>query len=320
MLSILYCNAIQQCNPEVEIASRFRKSDFEEMCRSESEHRFRDETLAGMAKAEEKGSFNYDPEAAPGCLQKLTDLKCHLFDSSLFDVCEETFQGQTKRSCVQEYECGANSRCNLNESCPGFCTEKTTTGRPCDESLECEGAHYCSEISLTCEPIKEAGDECDEADTRSQCVEGTFCSAGICKKNGDLYVGTLGDACSPDERCRAGFSCAATSEGNRCLARVNQSESCFLGFPSHCKAGSFCSAELGDGAKQGVCSTLLSEGAACTSSAQCDGELACTKGRCLLRLAIGEKCAADAACWTENCLNGECVERNPCADSKHSSL
>jgi hypothetical protein len=112
--------------------------------------------------------------------------------------------------------------------------------------------------------------------------------------------------------CQIGLSCTVSFTHNECLPLVGAGKPCRVGVPSHCEPGHFCTANPEAGMWEGTCEAKLQEGASCNEADQCDPSLECVAGTCSAAGFIGESCAQDDGCYSENCVSGTCKDPDPC--------
>ena len=310
----VYCQTLKECNPGAELQARTGYGDFEAKCRVEWENRFREDVMAGMNDAMTRGTFNYNAISASDCLEKVVGLGCKAFDADVYEVCADTFQGDTSDgSCKSGYECKAGQRCETENQCPGVCVSKSSTAQPCRNSGDCSSGLFCSERSGTCTPLVEVNGACDPAAGEFQCVEGSVCKDRKCIAYSNIYVASQGDSCDLLSRCRPGLVCAMGEDSNKCEAMAAAGGACKIAYPSQCPEGNFCNANPTFGKVEGVCEAARKEGADCGGNLECASPLRCAEGKCRNVGKRGEQCKANADCWSSNCSKGTCTEADPCA-------
>jgi hypothetical protein len=313
----VYCQSLKECNPGPELQARTGYGDFEAKCKLEWENRFREDVMAGMSEALARGTFNYDPIAASDCVQKVVALGCKAFDADVYEVCADTFQGDTRDgTCRSGYECKGGQRCETENQCPGVCVPKSGASQPCRNSGDCQSGLFCSERSGTCTPLVELNGTCDPSAGEFQCVEGSVCKDRKCVAYANIYVAGQGDSCDVLSRCRPGLVCAMGAESNKCEALAAAGAACKLAYPSQCPEGYFCNANPAMGKREGVCEAARQEGADCANNLECSTPLRCAEGNCRTVAKRGEQCKANGDCWSSNCAQGKCAEADPCDVAK----
>lgn len=307
-----YCAALEACDAPADMAARFPGAIPSDACRVTSERFFRSRTMAGMTSALERSTLEYNAAFAEDCLENFRELGCGAFDASLFEICANTFVGQSDEECLVEYECGPSQRCERGNGCAGTCVNKSESGQPCRASGECISGHYCSEENNVCLPVKKVGERCATSDGNLQCSEGSFCSDGKCSPIDSRYSRTLGQSCGQEGLCEQGLSCAAAPQGNQCLARSGKGQKCWSATPSQCPVGTFCTAAPNQGEWEGTCEAKLAAGTPCSGDDHCDAQLECLGGLCRQRREIGATCQEDYDCLSSHCLDRECTEQILC--------
>jgi len=308
-----YCQSLKECNPRSELQARSGYGDFEAKCRTEWENRFREDVMAGMNEALTRGTFSYNPVAASDCLKKVVGLGCKAFDVDVYEVCSDTFKGDTRDgTCRSGYECKAGQRCETENQCPGVCVPKSGASQPCRNSGDCSSGLFCSERSGTCTALVEVGAACDPAAGEFQCVEGSVCKDRKCAAYSSIYVAAQGDSCDLLSRCQPGLVCAMGEDSNKCEPMAAAGAACKIAYPSQCPDGSFCNANPTFGKVTGVCEAARKDGADCGSNLECASPLRCVEGKCHNVAKRGEQCKANADCWSSSCSKGTCTEADPC--------
>lgn len=314
----VYCQTLKECNPGAELQARTGYGDFEAKCKLEWENRFREDVMAGMNEALTRGTFSYNAVAASECLQKVVALGCRAFDADVYEVCADTFQGDTDDgSCRSGYECKAGQRCETENQCPGVCVSKSGASQPCRNSGDCASGLFCSERSGTCTALVESGAACDPSAGEFQCVEGSVCKDRKCVAYANIYVGAQGDSCDLLSRCQPGMVCAMGEDSNKCEPMSAAGGACKIAYPSQCPEGSFCNANPTFGKVAGTCETARKDGADCGNNLECASPLRCVEGKCRNVAKRGEQCKANADCWSSNCSKGTCTEADPCELAKN---
>lgn len=309
----VYCQNLKACNPGAELQARTGYGDFEAKCKVEWENRFREDVMAGMNEAMARGTFSYNAVAATDCLQKVSGLGCKAFDADVYEVCGDTFQGDTRDgTCKSGYECKAGQRCETENQCPGVCVPKSGASQPCRNSGDCGSGLFCSERTGTCTPLVEVNAACDPAAGEFQCVEGSVCKDRKCAPYASIYSAAQGDSCDLLNRCRPGLVCAMGGDANKCEPLAAVGGACKVAYPSQCPEGSFCTANPTMGKPDGVCEAAHADGASCSTNLECASPLRCAEGKCRNVAKRGDKCAVAADCWSANCAQGTCAEADPC--------
>ncbi|MFO0667193.1 MAG: hypothetical protein U0174_24785 [Polyangiaceae bacterium] len=188
-------------------------------------------------------------------------------------------------------------------------TGSTELGVLCTYGTQCKSG-YCAAASVDDKGVRcgncvnpiALGMACD-LKSSTPCARGSFCArmapgttGGTCK----AYLGE-GNACDDETAlCGGGLYCSKASK--TCLKQRSAGQPCAESEPSPCAGALVCSA--------GKCAVRLAAGAPCTrETGECDALLRCAAGVCtappqakLGELCEGTGCAPDAACKVQTCV------------------
>lgn len=284
-----------------------------------------------------RGTVTYDPAKAAECLDAQRALGCDLTFSVQPAACTEIFIGtiDTGGACGTDEECAGDAYCD-GAACPettGACAPRKANGAACSGSNECQAGLGCQ--MGTCRVASSNRDGACEGTTGLGCPFDQLCSGssgtepGVCTDIDALTTAALGEDCNPqglERLCQVGLSCAAVGiEGLGadfdCVEPVGAGEACFIGFPSMCPEGLYCTAMPGPtGGFEGTCDPLPTEGMPCAetmgSAPQCAAGLECRsiadETVCFDPRLNGEPCETDSECVTRSCNDGVCGARPLC--------
>lgn len=224
-------------------------------------------------------------------------------------------------SFAQEGESCAKRRCASELDCEnGTCRAAIPIGEPCSESGDCyassslriggelvEGSRVCDLRTNTCIASPVLGEACGLIDSGKETQFFAFCDVGWC--NDDFAEQPTG-TCQPDGGL--GDTCGDCEEGLACIkgdifdalgtCQEPGSEGTLCFGSSDCSDGLRCSEE-------GVCASLLREGADCRFDDDCASDICGAEGSCIRAAYPGDACGAEAECVFANCREGVCVRR-----------
>ena len=181
--------------------------------------------------------------------------------------------------------CSAADRCGNLAQCgaPRAGVARGTAGVSCEETRDCDPAHFCS--AGTCAPRPIAGESCSEV---APCAPGLGCDL-----EGDATCRALpstGAACLYGESgpmlCGEGLACI----DGTCGPIPTEGQPCAIG--NVCAPGLGC-----DFSPEGsICIVPRGEGGSCESDRSCAPELHCAGTTCVPDLAAGEPCTEGNEC------------------------
>jgi hypothetical protein len=213
-------------------------------------------------------------------------------------IAEQTFPAAIAQAiCGKVTQCGCDwtksAPCTMDSVCTAFDCLMTYTARYQDAVAQApsRGEVYDPQGARTCVDAIHAAD-CRDVDFINLCTITWHGTQGIGQPCGATQVCNTTDAapteCGPAGTCvvsspsapvgpAMGAACSGTCSGNSCVELFGAS-------------GGLCRNEQGLTCVGGVCTPLLTTGAACTDKFQCADPLACIGGACAPRLANGTSC------------------------------
>jgi hypothetical protein len=248
-----------------------------------------------LRAAIDAGKVKYNGANLGRCYHAIGDMSCDRTDGSVRsfggDACSETVIGTVADSgqCALDAEC-ISQTCDV-PACPDQCCQGTCAataagpgdiGAACELNQDCKEGAYCDSTTDLCAALKPAGSACQQltecaynlgcAGTPRTCQAlptlGQACPDGMCRDAGTYCtaakvcakVGLPGDPCTTRSDCSFYYVCDAT---NHCAVGPHEGESCAVN--TRCADfENFC-----DSATK-ICKGRQPDGAACTTSSQCD--------------------------------------------------
>jgi hypothetical protein len=317
------CEAFESCAGAVaEIF--FASEDCETLLRRQSE-----DELPALEEAIDAGTLRYDPEAIDACFARVRELGCESAEQRDIPECDDALLGLVPigESCRSEVECEPGSYCKTDNACPGVCSARETVGGDCGVDDHCEGGLGCS--GGTCEELGGSGDACNEGEPA--CGPGLFClgvnqdegTPGQCEPLDSAFAGEQGDPCGFNgaSLCESDLVCVVTSFiplASSCERPVGSGQPCPVSFPDACPADEYCDGGGAAAVLEGLCTPKPEPGEPCAAplgapgSMICSAFARCVDGECVELERNGGSCEADVACYTNNCLGGECAPQGVC--------
>jgi hypothetical protein len=211
-------------------------------------------------------------------------------------------------------QCAEGQVCNVLEDCAsGFCDAGLCA--PCATNDDCDASSYCDATSV-CSPRLADGEDCDEdSDCSSDsCADGVCCDtacAGLCEACN--VVGSVG-ACTaiphgldPSSEC-AGGACDGTG-----ACALDAGGSCSS--PAECLGVSCVDGVCCDSMCVGLCQSCNVAGSLGTCTAvpvgtdpanECVGQTTCDGAGTCTTLSNGTACTLSAECASGSCVDGVC--------------
>lgn len=208
--------------------------------------------------------------------------------------------GQESEDCRTTSDCASGLYCRATNTLGvGVCSKPASVGETCTEHNTCADGLTCLGQCLALPPVGApcVMGRCDTAGFCMQGLDGGFCAPRLLE----------GVRCAGDGQCATGTVCDAT-RGQCVPATVSQpGQTC--GAQQSCIAGLVCIAIPPD-SKTPVCESPSPAAATCTSSSECQNQLACTGGRCVSRGQWGAACRSARDCGIFlGCIEGTCQPR-----------
>jgi hypothetical protein len=294
----------------------------DEACESFFESVYRNGYIAIYGSAIERGTIEYDAQAARDCIAQYESQGCELLSAGVTveyaEICARIFRGTVADggACSLSEECGEDSYCG-GEECPGTCMARTPEGSACTDFSQCAVGYYC--LSGTCRTLGRgpSGGPCDQGEsldcpTDEVCVGATSETPGTCTSYDQLRTRGEGEECefsaNDGELCREGLSCALVDGVAVCVAPVETGDDCFVGAaPSMCPSGNVCEST----AEGSTCVALPLEGERCED--MCVYGLRCLDGVCGAPRDNGEACTDGRDCGSQRCEEGVCAVPDDCS-------
>lgn len=319
------CEAFESCAGAItEIL--FANEDCETLLRRQSE-----DELPAFEDAIDAGTLRYDSEQIEACFDTLRELGCNALQERDIPECDAALMGQVPigEACRSEVECEPGSYCKTNNACPGVCTARETVGGDCSADDHCESGLSCSEAGK-CERLGASGDACNAGEP--ECGSGLFClgvnqddgTPSHCEPLDSAFAGEQGDPCGLNGAvlCESDLVCAVRADGlsvvAECERPAERGEPCPASVPDACPADQYCDGSAAAGALEGACTDKPEPGEPCATplgaagSMICAAFARCVDGECVKLERNGGNCDADVACYTGNCLGGECAPQGVC--------
>lgn len=225
-------------------------------------------------------------DPSPDPQTQLVRCEDHLFCDPLSRTCVE--------SCEEGATCSYDSDCDSSEQllCVlGRCSSVRAAKQPCEvnehcgEGLRC-GVSIQDPSAMTCEPALENG---------AGCETDRDCQSGYCDQTTDTCSATadVGDACPSglSAECGGG-ACVPETPSSPCTDDTDCPRSGVCVYQAYPLYDSFCGT---------YCIALKTDGATCSSAAECSSG-ACIAGRCATPpLNLGDECES-----AEQCASGFC--------------
>jgi hypothetical protein len=299
-------------------------------CPALFERQLREGGFSHIIAAVADGRLEYHAESAQQCLELVAGASCE--DGLLLEPgdCAEIVTGSLAPDapCTLDAECTGGQQCVVSDSCPGACGPRSKDGQPCTTKNRCEVGLICMVDSTGdgfCRPPGALGATCDAG---TPCGTFAYCagldrqdpeSTGTCEPRDNQYTGKLGEACgSADGLCELDLVCALEGESaeiaGTCAERVGSGATCVYAIPDICPQGEYCQiADTKTRPLMGTCSPLPKLGELCAYddvlSAPCASEQYCsrTTKNCEKRSHLGEACTEHSACFSNRCVEDECV-------------
>lgn len=311
------CTAAERCGkaPAFDLAG----------CVSWLAARYADDELRLLLDGIEAGRIRYDAALAGECLDEVSQQSCAELDDI---TCDATFlegTGELGATCSIDGECGEGLYCDRAVACPGVCASRAALGEEC-WSRDCERGQIC--LDGVCALALDEGDSCSPS--APACARGLDCIAtdgsgqATCHKPRDPNTGKVGDECSDFSdgdgvRCGPNLACVPDDDfaAMRCRERVAPGQPCRAGKPNACTDDHYCTGSFDDSDGNGVCVPLPKAGEACNALAdlECAFGLVCFEdGHCRQLQRLGDGCAGDDECASDNCQNGACATQSVCSE------
>lgn len=308
---------------------------FEEVCPEQFAREFGASDY--IEAAIERGTVEYDPQAARRCVTELADGCLIEGGLSIHPSCREVFRGLVPlgESCTLSEECVAGSRCDaelLVDACvPGECVALLPLGAVCGEGDEClppEGAGFiscrsnggsddvCVALELTLGGVED--EPCGSLDEDGLERGYGLCAADFfCDDPDDDGVGTCqpplanGAACIPGQACEFGSLCLPAGMQHVCKAVTIvtsvggdcDDETLVCDFIARLVCDSGQCAALPAGACE--------DGIHCEADEYCDGDTS----TCETRNPNGTICDSSNECTSDRCADdGTMTNTRRCAD------
>lgn len=290
----LQCQRLVRCEPKLD--SRYGPLLEPRACHPAEE-------LFGLITAQADagaaaGRARFDAGSAAACVEAIrASASCGIGLEELFPddpACDAAYVGLVADggACLLDAECGDESFCRIDESCPGVCVARGLDGAICDGDGQCAGSFRCSEHRCTAE--LPAGAPCD----------GELCAAGL-----ECLRGTSGRTCSALPV--AGAPCFVTLGRSGCAAELvcngataTAPGSCGPGGAEGAGCSSTEPCSPGTRCLGGACVPLSPPGGRCESSIHCPFGFDCSRGRCVPGPALGDPCSSrcvQGSCWSTGC-------------------
>lgn len=290
-----------------------------------------------LTAAVERGTLEYDPQAARRCIAEITESCVVEAGLPFFPSCREALRGLVPvgGTCELSDECVPGSRCDAEEvanTCvPGECVALLPLGAVCDQSDECvppEGAgiatcrtnggsnEVC--IALTISLGGEEDEPCGTLDEDGLERGYGLCGADFfCDDPDDDGTGTCqpplatGAACIPGQACEFGSLCLPVGTEYECRAVTIVTT-----------AGGACDDEVSvcDFSARLVCDggecTALDPGA-CADTIPCEADEYCDEATstCETRNPNGTECNSSSECTSGRCADdGTMTGTRRCSD------
>jgi MYXO-CTERM domain-containing protein len=179
-------------------------------------------------------------------------------------------------------KCANNLLCDgKGPACPSTCADDAT----------CPSGYYCNESS-TCAPQKSQGVTCNNT------------AGGDCLTSGCRECAPIGSATSG--QCVDGVCCDKACDDACDVCNAGASIGTCANAPAGSAGNPLCAPNLCTGTSP-TCATTCTSDSNCATGAYCDT----TTGECRGNQALGSKCTHDAACASNNCVDGVCCS-TPC--------
>jgi len=300
------------------VDQRALRTTLEGDCAAQIEAAFVDDHFAQLRASIAGGTVVFRPDRVDACIEALETGACR---SLAAEACDGVFEGRLAdgEGCDLDDQCSATSRCaGAHAVCPsGVCTHVPQEGDACASDSDCARPFYCANAASgapgICTTRITLGGACDVP--RFQCAVGLGCihlagstDHGTCQ----TLVFGAGAACAPTaSECDAGLVCGATASGpGRCRApRTDGTCELHVNGAQDCPAGQRCSAT--DAAPTGTCARYPVLGESCIDI--CGGGARCVGSTCVAVRRLGEPCAVDRECASEQCVSGVCTAPATCA-------
>jgi hypothetical protein len=316
-----YCDAQRACAGDV--LEVFLAG---EDCEANVETAIADE-IPRIEQAIAAGKMRYDGTKVQACVDELRSRGCLVGTDDPVE-CTNASDGTVAEgdACSMSAECaGGNTYCKTDATCPGRCAVREAAGGPCRRNSECAAGLQCSEATRRCYAPAAAGAACDAG--APKCRDDLVCvgadedsgQSGQCRSFADAFSLDTGAACLIDAPfCKADLRCVIESGApltTRCAAPVASGAPCKLALPDVCPGDQYCRAATDT--VDGVCTAKPGNGQPCAAPGIGDDPICapgtrCDGGTCRTRQRLGGTCAADAVCYSENCIAGGCAPAGAC--------
>lgn len=198
---------------------------------------------------------------------------------------------------TETIRCAAGLNCDpvTNVCLGGFCAP----GSPCGDisaDSDCPENYFCVGNFATPPTCQRPGS------VGAPCSKGSDCDSSFCDPFGETCAALLdtGEPCTDNTECESGFC-----SGTLCNPSFGPGQPCPSEDSAECQGG-YC--DTADPANP-VCTAFLPEGAACTTSFECDASdgLLCVDAQCLRPpFDNGTSCSDDSQCASRACYQGVC--------------
>lgn len=210
------------------------------------------------------------------------------------------------QACSEAVPCAPDDHCVSRAG--GAVCETGDAGARCGDSGDCDRALWCERGA--CVADRAIGATCR---TDAECPGGSLCvgemssqgNTGVCSR-----VSVAGDVC--DDYCFGALYCAVEQPGQNgaCRGLPKQGESCFDSLGRCAGIGLTCNNDA-------LCEPLPDLGQDCTAFCKaglfCSAELGASEGTCLVLGASGAACARDGNCASYHCgADGKCQDWQAC--------
>jgi hypothetical protein len=276
------------------------------------------------------GRIQYHGELLEACVAELSGFSCEELLKRDTASCEQVLEGKLAGGayCAIDEECQGTRYCQFDTSCPGTCADLEREGGRCKGDSNCASGLICSKGSGRCVTPAGPGEPCQAGEP--ECMPGFLCAgadedasrSGNCRSYDEVFALAEGESCDPvtGKLCGAGQVCridaVTPAVDATCSSPVAAGAACQLSFPDPCPQQQFC--EIQPNMLQGTCKPRPGAGQACggtpfeAQGSVCAGYTRCDGQICRALASLSDACANDDACYSQHCVDGECVMSEGC--------
>lgn len=285
---------------------------------------YRNGDLSRLQTWVDDGTLAYDGEAMAACLDDMASVPCSALSTETpTDVgrCGEALVGTVAvgGGCEDSVQCLSGNYCATEMACPGTCQPRVAAAGDCTIDAACAPGLDCA--GGRCVAFGQAGAACGMSG-QPGCALGFQCDATRMPVSCQpiTWTAASGATCNPSAGvfCQAGLVCAQTAMSPstyQCHAPVGAGAACFRAVPNGCPVGQVCIVESGQ--VTGVCSAQGAVGQpcltgggvlfGCVDSASCDN----ATDICVALVDNGAACTSSAQCQ-DDCVGNICEQRLAC--------